>query len=238
VGAVDGILVDTAKNLHGFLDDDLRLLMDGAEGELSQQQESNLPIKLVSVKSGTVIADLQKELSRRGMALLQIGGGMAQTIGGAISTATHGSGSCIGSLADLIEAVVIVGSEGKVWQIESSRGVSDRRRFEARYRRSERELVQDSGWLNAVRVGMGCLGVIYSVIMQVSAEEYFLEESRKVSVCNQFDLFEVMFTNVKFAFLVQHTKMIMEPIFESGLLSLLFSAFCFFFFSDNCQIVA
>lgn len=186
VGVTEGIRVDTRATLSGFLDDDLTLLKPDLVEKFSNEWNDNLSVAhggfkqevgLVSVKAGTVVAAFVNELTRRGQAPLQLGGSMIQTLAGAISTSTHGSGMRIGCYSDLCEQVVIVSTAGKVWQIEASDGVTCREKFAREYPNGERELVQDDVWLNAVRVSLGCFGVIYSVMIKVANKPYYLNEN-------------------------------------------------------------
>lgn len=66
------------------------------------------------VRSGTVLAGLAAELQLSGLALHNLGDIDVQTIGGAIATATHGTGPTLGNLASLVRAARIVLADGSI----------------------------------------------------------------------------------------------------------------------------
>src|SRR6202050_3646409 len=60
---------------------------------------------LVTVRSGTTLRTLNAELGGLGLALANLGDIDAQTLAGAVSTGTHGTGASLGGLATQVEAV-------------------------------------------------------------------------------------------------------------------------------------
>lgn len=136
---------------------------------------------LVHAECGIRICDLNEELEQRNLALLNMGGYTAQTIIGAISTGTHGSGLAFGPLADFIEALELIAEDGTIYRIEPSNGITDPQRFREKY--LGLKLVQDDDWFRAVAVSLGVMGVIYSVILRVT-QKYWLNETRTVSTWN------------------------------------------------------
>jgi hypothetical protein len=72
----------------------------------------------------------------------------------------------------------VVSSEGKVYRIEPSDGITDLDKY--RSKQSEIELRQDDDWFNSVVVGLGCMGVVYSVTLAVR-DKHWLSEARIVS---------------------------------------------------------
>ncbi len=121
----DGTLVDIAA-LSGVID------ADRASG-------------LVRVGGGTVLADLNEELSRLGLAMENLGDIDRQTIAGAISTGTHGTGARLRNISSQVEAIELVTGDGTV-----------------------RELASDDtpDLLRAARVGLGALGAISAVTLR------------------------------------------------------------------------
>jgi FAD-linked oxidoreductase len=75
---------------------------------------SDIPAGLVTVRSGTTIRELNPALDALGLAMPNLGDIDAQTIAGAISTGTHGTGSRIGGLATFVEALELVLADGSV----------------------------------------------------------------------------------------------------------------------------
>jgi len=98
---------------------------------------------LVKVGAGTVLAELNEELSRLGLAMENLGDIDRQTLAGAISTGTHGTGAKLGNISSQIAAMDLVLADGSV-----------------------RELNEDDDLLRAARVGIGALGAIASVTLR------------------------------------------------------------------------
>jgi L-gulonolactone oxidase len=120
----DGTLID-AGGLSGLIDAD----RDGG---------------LVRVGGGTVLAELNEELHRLGLAMENLGDIDRQTIAGTISTATHGTGEKLRNISAQVEAVELVLADGSVRELDAASG----------------EL------LRAVRVGVGALGAISAVTLR------------------------------------------------------------------------
>lgn len=134
------------------------------------------PDLLVRVESGMRIRELNEHLWNRRLALPNLGGYDGQTVAGVISTSTHGSGLRHGPLADLVRSLDVVASGGRRLRLEPHDGPTDPTRADAR--RDGWQLVQDDELFHAAAVGIGCLGVIYAVTLQVR-ERFDLTESRR-----------------------------------------------------------
>jgi L-gulono-1,4-lactone dehydrogenase len=106
---------------------------------------SDVASGLVTVRSGTTIRDLNAALDALGLAMPNLGDIDAQTIAGAISTGTHGTGAGIGGLATFTEAVELVLADGSVVSCSAS---------------SRPDLFA------AARVGLGALGVLSTVTLR------------------------------------------------------------------------
>jgi L-gulono-1,4-lactone dehydrogenase len=100
---------------------------------------------LVTVRSGTTIRDLNAALDALGLAMPNLGDIDAQTIAGAISTGTHGTGAGIGGLATFTEALELVLADGSVVSCSAS---------------SRPDLFA------AARIGLGALGVLSTVTLR------------------------------------------------------------------------
>jgi hypothetical protein len=133
--------------------------------------------KLVRSEAGIRIKELNAYLDANGLALSNMGGYDHQTIAGVISTSTHGSGILFGPLNDFVRSLDLVAAGGAVYRIEPSDGPTDPDAFAAHFG-ERRILVQDDHWFNAVAVGMGCMGVICSVMLEVEPK-YYLREVRE-----------------------------------------------------------
>jgi L-gulono-1,4-lactone dehydrogenase len=120
----DGVAIDVAA-LSGVID------ADPSSG-------------LVEVGAGTVIAELNRELDRLGLAMENLGDIDRQTVAGAISTATHGTGSRLGNLSAQVEGVELVTAAGEVRRLDRSQ----------------------PALLRAARVGLGALGALSAVTLR------------------------------------------------------------------------
>jgi FAD-linked oxidoreductase len=100
---------------------------------------------LVTVRSGTTLRALNTELDRLGLALANLGDIDAQTIAGAVSTGTHGTGARLGGLATQIAALDLVLADGSVVTCSP-------------------QLRPDL--FAAARVGLGALGIIATVTLR------------------------------------------------------------------------
>jgi L-gulono-1,4-lactone dehydrogenase len=99
---------------------------------------------LVKVRAGTVLAELNEELHRLGLAMENLGDIDRQTVAGAISTGTHGTGARLRNLSAQVEAVEIVTAAGEVRELDGSQ----------------------PDLLRAARVGVGALGAISAVTLR------------------------------------------------------------------------
>src|SRR4029077_620734 len=130
----------------------------------------------VEVESGITVKALNEHLDQRGLALETMGSFDGQTICGAISTGTHGTGIGLGPMAAAVESLTLVTTGGKVYRIEPRDGITD----PAKYRHPFIQLRQDDDWFHSTVVGMGCMGIVYSLILRVQPA-YRLEQRRRLT---------------------------------------------------------
>jgi L-gulono-1,4-lactone dehydrogenase len=107
--------------------------------------EADTATGLVTVRSGTTIRALNVALDRRGLAMTNLGDIDAQTISGAISTGTHGTGAAFGGIATQVVALELVLADGSVVTCSA-----DHR----------------PDLFAAAKVGLGALGVISTVTLR------------------------------------------------------------------------
>jgi FAD-linked oxidoreductase len=100
---------------------------------------------LVTVGAGTTLHRLNAELVRRGWSLTNLGDIDRQTVAGALSTGTHGTGARFGGLASQVRALELVTPAGEVLRCDADRSPEV---------------------FAAARVGLGALGVVTSVTLQ------------------------------------------------------------------------
>jgi FAD-linked oxidoreductase len=99
---------------------------------------------LVRVGGGTVLADLNDELHTLGLAMENLGDIDRQTIAGAISTGTHGTGAKLRNISSQVEGLELVLADGSVRELGAG----------------------DPSLLRAARVGVGALGAISAVTLR------------------------------------------------------------------------
>ncbi|HWC25997.1 MAG TPA: FAD-binding protein, partial [Solirubrobacteraceae bacterium] len=134
--------------------------------------------RLVRAEAGARIRELNAWLDRNGLGFANLGGYDAQTIAGVTATSTHGSGIAFGPLNDALRSLDVVVGDGSVQRIEPSDGPTDRAAYEAHFG-DARTLVQDDHVFDAVCVGIGCMGVICTALVEVR-ERFFLREVREL----------------------------------------------------------
>jgi FAD-linked oxidoreductase len=112
---------------------------------------------LVTVRSGTTLRTLNAALDRLGLAMTNLGDIDAQTISGAISTGTHGTGATFGGISTQIAALELVLADGSVVTC------------------SETERPE---LFAAARVGLGAVGVISTVTLRTESSFVLKAEER------------------------------------------------------------
>ncbi|MDQ3630564.1 MAG: FAD-binding protein [Actinomycetota bacterium] len=133
---------------------------------------------LVRTEAGVRLQELNARLEQLSppLALSNMGGWDAQTVAGVMATSTHGSGLSLGPICDQAVSIDVVGSGGWVYRVERGEGgPTDPERFALEH--PDWALKRNDDWFHAVQVGMGCLGVIYAVTLQV-VPFYHLTERR------------------------------------------------------------
>jgi L-gulono-1,4-lactone dehydrogenase len=126
---------------------------------------------LVTVRSGTTLRALNAALAEFGLALPNLGDIDAQTIAGALSTGTHGTGARLGGLATQVEALDLIVADGSPVTCSAS------------------------AWpelFAAARVGLGALGVITAVTLRCVPSFTLAADERPIpveQVIEQFDAF-------------------------------------------------
>lgn len=125
IAAAPGVLLDL-DDLSGVLDVDLAR-------------------SRVRLAAGTRLYQLPRILRQYGLALENMGDIDRQTIAGATSTGTHGTGGAFGGLATQIVALTLVSADGELMTVSET---------------------ENAELLPAVRVGLGALGIIVDITIQ------------------------------------------------------------------------
>lgn len=115
-------------------------------GDLSGIVEADTRARLVTVGAGTPLHRMPRLLDPLGLAMANLGDIDRQTIAGATSTGTHGTGLAFGGLATQIAGVTLVTGTGELVTIDEEH---------------RPEL------LPAVRLGLGALGVLTAVTLRL-----------------------------------------------------------------------
>ncbi len=140
-----GRKVSVAGSGHSFTEaamtDGTLLRIEALKGVLDADPASGL----VRVAAGTVLADLNEELARLGLAMENLGDIDRQTIAGAISTGTHGTGAKLRNISAQVEGLELVLPDGTARDLSAT---------------AHPEL------LRAARVGVGALGAISAVTLR------------------------------------------------------------------------
>ena len=143
--AAEGRTLRVAGSGHSFteaaLTDDVMVRIEALDQILDAGPDSSW----VKVEAGIRLADLNERLHERGRALENLGDIDRQTLAGAISTATHGTGAGLRNLSAQVEAIELVTADGQLRAISPAGSAEE---------------------LLAARVGLGALGAIYSVTLR------------------------------------------------------------------------
>jgi FAD-linked oxidoreductase len=120
--------------------EDVQLVLDRHAGLVDVTDDG-----LVTVQAGMPLHRLTAELAARGWALTNLGDIDRQTVAGALSTGTHGTGARFGGLADQVRALELVLADGSVLRCSA---------------------VEHADVFAAAAVGLGALGVLSTVTLQ------------------------------------------------------------------------
>jgi hypothetical protein len=132
--------------------------------EVEDTVAANDANNIVLVQSGVKVSQLNMALQSLNKALETTGASDGQTIGGAISTGTHGSAIDIGSMADLVLALHIITSPDEEYWIEPSNKVfSDA--FVTKLL-PDTKRINDDDVFNSAVVSFGSFGLIYGVALR------------------------------------------------------------------------
>lgn len=143
--AAAGRKVSVAGSGHSFTEtamtEGTMVRIEALKGILDADPDSGL----ARVGAGTVLADLNEELAALGLAMENLGDIDRQTLAGAISTGTHGTGARLRNISAQVEGLELVLADGSVRHLTAA---------------THPEL------LRAARVGVGALGAIAAVTMR------------------------------------------------------------------------
>ena len=137
--------VKTVRSSHSFTE---IAATDGVQislGQLTGLTDVDYDTGLVTVLGGTSLAELNVCLAAHGLSLENMGDIDRQTITGAISTGTHGTGAKFGGLATQVRGLTMITADGSQLRCSGA---------------------ENPDLFMAARVGLGALGVITEVTLQ------------------------------------------------------------------------
>lgn len=141
----DGLRVKAIGSGHSFtaiaVPDDVALVVPGDPAQVRVDEATGL----ATVPAGLTLRALNTALWQRGRALPNLGDIDAQTVAGAISTGTHGTGAGLQGIAAQVRAFDIVFADGTLLSCSPS---------------------EHPDVFAAARVGLGALGVLVTVTLQ------------------------------------------------------------------------
>jgi L-gulonolactone oxidase len=143
--AAAGRKVSVAGSGHSFTE---TAMTDGTmvdAGAFSGVIDADRSSGLVKVGAGTVLAELNEELHRLGLAMENLGDIDRQTLAGAISTGTHGTGAKLRNISSQVEGMELVLADGSLRELSAA---------------------SDPDLLRAARVSIGALGVVTAVTLR------------------------------------------------------------------------
>ena len=137
--------------------DDWLISLDFLSGIEELDEENNT----VTVLAGTRLFQLGEELGQRGFAQENLGDINVQSIAGAISTGTHGTGITFGNIPTQVEELTMVTAAGEVLTLSKEK---------------------HSGMFQAALVSLGTLGIIVKVKLRMIKSVMYEYQSEKVSI--------------------------------------------------------
>jgi L-gulonolactone oxidase len=143
--AADGLTIKPVGAGHSFTaaaaTDGVRLDMSG----LTQVGSIDRTSRRVTVGAGMRLRELNQLLAANGLAMPNLGDIDVQTISGAVSTGTHGTGASLGCLATFVAGLTLVTGSGSVVHCSPT---------------------ENPELFAAARVGVGALGVLTEITLQ------------------------------------------------------------------------
>ena len=115
-------------------------------GRLNKMLDVDRQAGTVTVQAGMYISDLNEQLAELGLAMPNLGDIAYQTISGAISTSTHGTGRNLPGLAAQVSGMRLVTGDGNILEINEK---------------------ENPDLLKFAAVGVGALGLISQVTLKV-----------------------------------------------------------------------
>lgn len=164
--AITGEFMVNPKKLNQQLPLNLEWLKDQSQFET-----------LVNVQAGMTLQKFNKMMDEQDLCVPNMGAIDNQTLAGAIATGTHGSGIGLEALSGMVRSMVLVTEGGKIYRVEPNNGVTN----PATYNEEGVILIQDDDKFYSSLVSLGCMGIIYSYILELEPM-YWLEEIKEYTL--------------------------------------------------------
>ncbi|WP_164670045.1 D-arabinono-1,4-lactone oxidase [Virgibacillus doumboii] len=136
---------------------ELLVSLDHLSGIESVDRENNL----VTIWAGTTLKTLGELLFEQGYAMENLGDINVQSIAGAISTGTHGTGADFGSISAQVTQLTIVTPSGEILEVSREK---------------------NSAYFQAMRLSLGMLGIIVKIQLRVIPVQQMVSESYRMSL--------------------------------------------------------
>jgi FAD/FMN-containing dehydrogenase len=157
---------------HEYMVDLFRLIhADHYNTQVRKEEFKNS--KLVECQAGIRLRELNSQLDAMGLALINMGAVDHQKLAGVVSTGTHGTGKDFEAMQGFVRSIVLVAGGGKVYRIEKTNGITD----PVKFNEPGIELIQDDDVFYSAVLNFGSMGIIYSLVMEVT-DKYYLRETR------------------------------------------------------------
>ncbi len=135
---------------------------------------------LVEVSGNMILKDLNKWLHKQKLALTNMGAVDLQTLAGAISTGTHGTGRRLGAFPSMVRSILILGGNGQLYRIEPTVPITREDKLKPETISGVPvTLIANDEWFNSALMTLGSMGIIYSYILEVEPS-YKLAETKEV----------------------------------------------------------
>lgn len=157
------------KAVHKLDQTSLGLLKGSVDSDYCFDVPGGMKIHMIN---RILCSDKPKDENRFGpKRMYNMGGGDVQSFAGAFSTGTHGTGGTLTAYHDMVLSILLVASDGRVFRVESKSGITDAKKHDAYYASNPNQpqvkLLQDNDLFNALKVNMGCFGIVFSVIIKI-----------------------------------------------------------------------
>jgi len=183
----------------------------------------------VTVLGGTVLKDLGDMLFEHGLAQENLGDIDVQSISGAISTGTHGTGTRFGTLSTQVEGLTLVTAAGEILECSS-------------------ECEPDV--FKAAQVSLGTLGVIAKVKLRVvpTKRMHYQGQRKQLADClanlgqykqenSHFEFFWFPFTDgVQAKFLNETTEPVSKSTFWGNFNKVVLENYVYWLLSESCRL--